>query len=61
MEPDSEPSSNDKVPSIFLKDDKITEDSRFEKIKKIDSSEPSLKTTTQPSKLTIHWPSLGIQ
>ena len=43
-----------------MKDDKITEDSRFEKIKKIDSSEPSLKTTTQPSKLTIHWPSLGI-
>ena len=60
MEPDSEPSSNDKVPSFFLKDDKITEDSRFEKIKKNDSSESSLKTTTQSSKLTIHWPSLGI-
>jgi len=60
MEPDSEPSSNDKIPSFFLKDDKIIEDSRFEKIKKNDSSEPSLKTTTQQSKLTIHWPSLGI-
>ena len=60
MESDSEPSSNDKVPSFFLKDDKTTENSRFEKIKKIDSSEPSLKTTTQSSKLTIHWPSLGI-
>jgi len=60
MEPDSEPSSNDKVPSFYLEDDKTTENSRVEKIKKIDSSEPSLKTTTQPSKLTIHWPSLGI-
>ena len=60
MKPDSEPSSNDKVPSFFLEDDKTTENLRIEKIKKIDSSEPSLKTTTQPSKLTIHWPSLGI-
>jgi len=60
MKPDSEPSSNDKVPSFFLKDDKTTENLRVEKIKKNDSSEPSLKTTTQPSKLTIHWPSLGI-
>ena len=60
MEPDSEPSSNDKVPSFFLDDDKTTENLRVEKIKKIDSSEPSLKTTTQSSKLTIHWPSLGI-
>ena len=60
MKPDSEPSSNDKVPSFFLEDDKTTENLRVEKIKKIDSSEPSLKTTTQSSKLTIHWPSLGI-
>ena len=60
MKPDSEPSPNDKVPSFFLEDDKTTENLRVEKIKKIDSSEPSLKTTTQPSKLTIHWPSLGI-
>ena len=60
MKPDSEPSSNDKVPSFFLEDDKTTENLRVEKIKKNDSSEPSLKTTTQPSKLTIHWPSLGI-
>ena len=60
MEPDSEPSSNDKVPSFFLKDDKTTENVRFEKIKKTDSTESSLKTTTHSSKLTIHWPSLGI-
>jgi len=60
MKPDSEPSSNDKVPRSFLEDDKTTENLRVEKIKKIDSSEPSLKTTTQSSKLTIHWPSLGI-
>ena len=60
MKPDSEPSSNDKVPSFFLEDDKTTENLLVEKIKKIDSSEPSLKITTQPSKLTIHWPSLGI-
>jgi len=60
MKPDSEPSSNDKVPSFFLEDDKTTENLRVEKIKKSDSGEPSLKTTTQPSKLTIHWPSLGI-
>ena len=60
MKPDSEPSSNDKVPSFFLKDDKITENLRVEEIKKNDSNEPSLKTTRQSSKLTIHWPSLGI-
>ena len=60
MKPDSEPSSNDKIPSFFLEDDKTTENSRVEKNKKIDPSEPSLKTTTQQSKLTIHWPSLGI-
>ena len=60
MKPDSEPSSNDKVPSFFLEDDKTTENLRVEKIKKIDSSESSLKITTQSSKLTIHWPSLGI-
>ena len=60
MKPDSEPSSNDKVPSFFLEDDKTTENLRVEKIKKNDSSELSLKTTTQSSKLTIHWPSLGI-
>jgi len=60
MKPDSEPSSNDKVPSFFLKDDKITENLRVEEIKKIDPGEPSLKRTIQPSKLTIHWPSLGI-
>ena len=60
MKPDSEPSSNDKVPSFFLEDDKTTENLRVEKIKKINSSEPSLKITTQSSKLTIHWPSLGI-
>ena len=60
MKPDSELSSNDKVPSSFLEDDKTTENLRVEKIKKIDSSEPSLKTTRQSSKLTIHWPSLGI-
>jgi len=60
MKPNSESSSNDKVPSFFLEDDKTTENLRVEKIKKIYSSEPSLKTTTQSSKLTIHWPSLGI-
>lgn len=60
MEPDSEPSSNDKVPSFFLKDDKTTENVHFEKIKKNDSVESLSKTTTESSKLTIHWPSLGI-
>ena len=35
MEPDSEASSNDKVPSFFLKDDKTTENLRVEKIKKM--------------------------
>ena len=60
MEPDSESSSNNKVPRFFLKDDKTTEDLRIEKIKKIDTIEPQSKTTTMPSKLTIHWPSLGI-
>ena len=60
MEPDPNPSSNDKVPSFFSEGDKTTENSHLEKIKKNDSSESSSKTTKQPSKLTIHWPSLGI-
>jgi len=60
MEPDSEPSSNDKVPSFFLGGDKTTENLHFEKIKKNDSIDSSSKTTKHPSKLTIHWPSLGI-
>jgi len=60
MEPDSEPSSNDKVPSFFLEGDKTPENLHFKKIKKNDSIESSSKTTKQSSKLTIHWPSLGI-
>ena len=60
MESDSEPSSNDKVPSFFSKGDKTTENLHFEKIKKNDSIESSSKITKQSSKLTIHWPSLGI-
>ena len=59
MEPDSESSSNDKVPSFFSDGDKTTENLHFEKIKN-NSIESSSKTTKQPSKLTIHWPSLGI-
>ena len=60
MEPDPKPSSNDKVPSFFSEGDKTTENLHFEKIKKNDSIESSSKTTKQSSKLTIHWPSLGI-
>ena len=60
MEPDSEPSSNDNVPSFFSEGDKTTENLHFEKIKKNDSIESPPKITKQPSKLTIHWPSLGI-
>ena len=43
MEPDSEPSSNDKVPSFFSEGDKTTENLHFEKIKKNDSIESSSK------------------
>jgi len=60
MEPDPNPSSNDKVPSFFSEGDKTTENLHFEKIKKNDSIESSSKTTKQSSQLTIHWPSLGI-
>ena len=60
MEPDPNPSSNDKVPSFFSEGDKTTENLYFEKIKKNDSIESSSKITKQSSKLTIHWPSLGI-
>lgn len=60
MEPDPNQSSNDKVPSFFSEGDKTTENLNFEKIKKNDSIESSSKTTKQSSKLTIHWPSLGI-
>jgi len=59
MEPDSESSFNDKVPSFFSEGDKPAENLHFEKIKN-NSIESSSKTTKQPSKLTIHWPSLGI-
>jgi len=59
MEPDSEPSSNDKVPSFFSEGDKTSENLHFEKIKN-NLIESSSKTTKQSSKLTIHWPSLGI-
>ncbi len=60
MEPDSKSSSNDKVPNFFSEGDKTSEDLCIEKIKKIDTIEPQSKTITLPSKLTIHWPSLGI-
>ena len=60
MEPDPNPPSNDKVPSFFSEGDKTTENLYFEKIKKNDSIESSSKITKQSSKLTIHWPSLGI-
>jgi len=60
MKPGSESSSNDEVPSFFLEDDITTENSRDVKIKKNNSKEPSLKITGKSSKLTIHWPSLGI-
>ena len=56
MEPDSEPSSNDKVSSFFLKDNKSAEDLHFEKSKKTNSFESLSKTTTRSSKLTINWP-----
>ena len=44
-----ESDSNDKIPSFFLKDDKNT-----------NSIESLSKITERSSKLTIHWPSLGI-
>ena len=44
-----ESDSNDKMPSFFLKDDKNT-----------NSIESLSKITERSSKLTIHWPSLGI-
>ena len=55
MEPDSEPYSNDKVSSFFLKDNKSAEDLHFEKSKKTNSFESLSKTTTRSSKLTINW------
>ena len=60
MEPDSEPSSNDKIPSFFLKDDKNTEDLYQEKSNENNQTESASKTPRRSSKLTIHWPSLGI-
>ena len=43
MEPDSEPSSNDKVSSFFLKDNKSAEDLHFEKSKKTTHLNPYQK------------------
>jgi len=60
MKPDSEPSSNDNVPSFFLNDNKNTDELHNEKNIKTDKFEPLLKTTPRSSKLVIHWPSLGI-
>ena len=60
MEPDSEPSSNDKVPSFFSNHDKNT-DKIYQKKNNEDNSFDSLpKSSTGSSKLIINWPSLGI-
>ena len=60
MEPDSESSSNDKVPSFFLKGDKNTKDLHQKKSNGTNSFESLSKISKGSSKLTIHWPSLGI-
>ena len=60
MEPDSEPSSNDKIPNFFLSDSKNTKNWNQKKSNETDSVEPLPKTHVGSSKLTIHWPSLGI-
>ena len=60
METNSDSSSNDKIPSFFLKDDKNTEDLYQEKSNENNQTESASKTPRRSSKLTIHWPSLGI-
>ena len=60
METNSDSSSNDKIPSFFLKDDKNTEDLYQEKSNENNQTESVSKTPRRSSKLTIHWPSLGI-
>ena len=55
-----EPDSNDKIPNFFLDDDKNTKDLNQEKSNETNSFESTPKTHAKSSKLTIHWPSLGI-
>ena len=60
METNSDSSSNDKIPSFFLKDGKNTEDLYQGKSNENNQTESASKTPRRSSKLTIHWPSLGI-
>ena len=62
MTSNSESSSNDKVPSFFLNDDKTTEDSLQKRNNQTNPFDDVVKTPVRSSKLTIriHWPSLGI-
>ena len=55
-----EPDSNDKIPNFFLDNDKNTKDLNQEKSNETNSFESTPKTHAKSSKLTIHWPSLGI-
>ena len=60
METNSDSSSNDKIPSFFLKNDKNTEDLYQEKSNENNQTESVSKTSWRSSKPTIHWQSLGI-
>ena len=60
MEPDPNHPLMIKFQVFFRKVIKLLKIYTLKKSKKIDSIESSSKTTTQSSKLTIHWPSLGI-
>jgi len=62
MKPNSESSSNDKIPSFFLKDDNITKDSPPKRNDQTNAFNDLAKPPTGSSKLTIriHWPSMGI-
>ena len=55
-----EPDSNDRIPNFFLDNDKNTKDLNQEKSNETNSFESTPKTHAKSSKLTIHWPSLGI-
>jgi protein-disulfide isomerase len=48
------------MPNFFLDNDKNTKDLNQEKSSKTNSFESTPKTYAKSSKLTIHWPSLGI-
>ena len=60
MEPDSKLPSEDNIPSFFSNNNRNTGKSPDKKNDEVNLSKPSPETSRRKTKLTVHWPSLGI-